>query len=86
MLDWKGAKVYVHCLIYIDLPLDVPSLVLQYSRHLCLIDLGVIQCSGCSGIQCIHAELTRWSICLLYICIVLDLAVDAVVCKASLLN
>ena len=42
--------------------------------------------SGCSGMQGICAWLTGGSICLLYICIVLDLAVGVVVCKASMLN
>ena len=42
--------------------------------------------SGCSGMQVIYTQMTGGSICLLYICTVLDLAVDAVVCKASLLN
>ena len=40
----------------------------------------------CNGIQCIYAWLTGRSICLLYICIVLDLAVGVVVCKASVLD
>ena len=40
----------------------------------------------CNGIQCIYAWLTRGSICLLYICIVLDPAVGVAVCKASMLK
>ena len=40
----------------------------------------------CSGIQGIYAQLTGGSICLLYICIVLDLAVGVVVCKAYVLD
>ena len=40
----------------------------------------------CNGIQCIYAWLTGRSICLLYICIVLDLAVGVVVGMASVLN
>ena len=40
----------------------------------------------CSSIQCIYAQLTGGSICLLYICIVLDLPVGVAVCKASVLN
>ena len=39
--------------------------------------------SGCSSMQGICAPLTGGSICLLYICTVLDLAVGVVVCKAS---
>ena len=37
----------------------------------------------CNGIQGIYAQLTGGSICLLYICIVLDLTVGVTVCKAS---
>ena len=76
--------------------------------------LGGIQCSGCSSMQGIYAQLTgedlclialcyanifgvvafnasmfNWlgaSICLLYICIVLDLAVGVAVCKESVLD
>ena len=51
-----------------------------YARHLCLIDWG----NG--SIQCMYAWLTRGSICLLYIGIVLDLAVGVLVCKASVLD
>ena len=40
----------------------------------------------CNGIQGIYARLTGGSICLLYICIVLGLAVDVAVCKASVLD
>ena len=32
--------------IYVDLPLDVPSLVWQYSRHLCSIARGVNSAMG----------------------------------------
>ena len=42
--------------------------------------------SMCSGMQGIYAWLTGGSICLLYICIVLDLAVGVVVCKASMVD
>ena len=68
----------------------------QYARHLCSIDWGVylpsiyMHCtrssSGCSGMQGIYAQLTWGSICLLYICAVLYLAVGVAVCKASMLN
>ena len=40
----------------------------------------------CNGIQCIYARLTGRSICLLYICIVLDLVMGLTVCKTSVLN
>ena len=42
--------------------------------------------SGCSSMQGIYAWLTGGFICLLYICIVLDLAVGVMVCKASIFN
>ena len=42
--------------------------------------------SGCSSIQGICVRLTEGFICLLYICIVLDLAVGIAVCKASVLD
>ena len=42
--------------------------------------------SGCSSMQSIYTQLIGGFICLLYISIVLDLAVAAVVCKASMLN
>ena len=64
--------------------------------HLCLIDCGIhlpslyMHCprssSGCSSMQGICAWLTGGSICLIYICIVLDLAVGVAVCKASVLD
>ena len=41
---------------------------------------------NCNGIQYIYAWLTRGSICLLYICIVLDLAMDVAACKASVFD
>ena len=40
----------------------------------------------CNGIQGIYALLTGGSICLLYICIVIHLAVGVVVCNASVLD
>ena len=42
--------------------------------------------SWCSAMQGIYAWLTGGSNCLIYICIVLDLAVGVVVCNASMLN
>ena len=42
--------------------------------------------SGCIGMQGICLDWLVGSICLLYICIVLYLAVGVVVCKASVLN
>ena len=40
----------------------------------------------CNGIQGIYALSTGGAICLLYICIVLDLSMGLVVCKTSVLN
>ena len=39
-----------------------------------------------TSMQGLYAQLTGGSICLVYICFVLDLAVDVAVCKASMLN
>ena len=94
MLDWLGCSsalyIYIYALYYIQ------QWVLHYTRHLCLIDWGVylssiyMHCtrysSWCSLIQVIYAWLTGRFICLQYICIVLDLAVGVVVCKASVLD
>ena len=48
MLNWRRGSICHRCMgivlyIYIDLPLDVPSLVQWYSRHLCSIKGG--QCA-----------------------------------------
>ena len=40
----------------------------------------------CSSMQGLCVQLTGGFICLLYICIVIDLAVGVVVCKASVLD
>ena len=42
--------------------------------------------SQCRGMQGISARLTGGSICLLYICLLLDLAVGVMVCNANMLN
>ena len=47
---------------------------------------GSTSSSGCSSMQGIYAGLMGGVICLLYICIELDLAVGVAVCKASLLD
>ena len=60
--------------------------VYWYSRQLCSIDWGSRSTSGCIGMQGICLDWLVGSICLLYICIVLYLAVGVVVCKASVLN
>ena len=63
--------------IYIDLPLDVPSLVQQYSRHLCFFEgegsasrSDYICQVWCSSIQGIYAQL-KGAMCHGYMCIVL---------------
>ena len=72
MLDWLGRATWS---------------VMVFSIYACIC----AQLSGeghmkCNGIQCIYAWLTGRSICLLYICIVLDLSVGLVVCKTSMLD
>ena len=42
--------------------------------------------SRCSSMQGIYGQLTGGFICLLYICVVLDLVVGVAVCKASVLH
>ena len=97
MLDWLGVSI---CLLYIYicivLYLAVGVVVCKASMLNWLytgiqgiyaqLTGGSRSTSGCISMQGICAQLTGGSICLLYICIVLDLAVGVVVCKASMLN
>ena len=94
VLNWLGVSIcliYMHCTrsssgcsgmqgIYIQLT------VYWYSRHLCSIDWGSRSTSDCIGMQGICLDWLVGSICFLYICIVLYLAVGVAVCKASMLN
>ena len=80
------------CLLYMCIVLDIVVDVALYKASM-LIDWGcsyIMHCtrssSGCSGMQGICAWLTGGFIFHLYICIVLDLALSVVVCKASVLN
>ena len=86
MLDWLGcpSAFYIYALSYAWLTGE-GHMKCNGIQGICA------QLSGeghmkCNGIQCIYAWLTRVSICLLYICIVLDPAVAVAVCKASVLN
>ena len=82
------------CLLYICIVLDLAvgvvvgmASVLDWPGfHLSSIYMHCPRSSSVYSIQGIYAWLTGWSICLLYICIVLDLAVGVVVCKASVLD
>ena len=47
---------------------------------------GSTSSGGCSSMQGIYAQLTVGSICLLYICIVLDLVVGVALYKSSMLD
>ena len=98
MLHWIGfhlSSIYMHC----SRSSSCCSSMLGICAW--LTGEGHMKCNGiqgicaqlggeghmkCNGIQCIYAWLTRGSICLPYVCIVLDLAVGAVVCKASVLD
>ena len=90
MLNWLGGPTAIGICalfyIYIDLPLDVSSLVKWYSRHLCLIARGVnwpwvyMPCSiyiyraAKFGVAVFKASMLDWlggSICHGYMCIVL---------------
>ena len=98
MLDWLGratgsVMVFKASILY-WLQGHLPSLYMFCPRSSfgCSDMHGICaQLTGkgymkCNGIQCIYAWLTGGSICLLYICIVLDSAVGEVVCKASMLK
>ena len=80
MLKWQGghlSSIYMHC------PRSSSGCSGMQVIYAWLNEEGHMKCNG---IQCIYAWLTGRSICLLYICIVLDLAVGVVVCKASMLK
>ena len=55
-------------------------------EDLCWIALCFANIFGVAVFNAAMLNLLRWSICLLYICIVLDLAVGVAVGKASVLN
>ena len=97
MLNWLGMFI---CLQYICIVLDVAVVVVVckasvvkwlWDPSACYIYIYIymyctISSSGCSGMQCIYARLTGGFICLLYMCIVLDIVVDVALYKASMLN
>ena len=80
MLEWLGVhlpSIYMHC------PTSISGFSIIQGIYAWLTGKGHMKCNGIQGI---YTLLTGWSICLLYIGIVLDLAVGVVVCKASVLN
>ena len=80
MLDWIGfhlSSIYMHCPWSSSRCSSRQGICAKLTRE------GHIKCNGN---QCIYAWLTGWSICLLYICIILDLAVGVAVWKASMLK
>ena len=90
LIDWGSI-----CLLYLCIVLDLAvgvvvckaSMLNWLGVHLPSIYMHCTRSSsGCSSMQGICAWLTGGFICLLYICIVLDLAVGVVVCKASIFN
>ena len=95
VLNWLGVSI---CLLYICIVLDlaVGVVVCKASifNWLCTGIQGIYaqltggsrSTSGCIGMQGICLDWLVGSICLLYICIVLDLAVVVAVCKASVLD
>ena len=95
VLNWLGVSI---CLLYICIVLDlaVGVMVCKASifNWLCTGIQGIYaqltggsrSTSGCISMQGICLDWLVGSICLLYICIVLDLAVAVVVCKASIFN
>ena len=88
-----GESIYLlYICIVLDIVVDVAlykasMLELTGNVHLPSIYMHCTRCSsGYSGMQGICGQMTVGSICLLYICIVLYLAVGVVVCKASMLD
>ena len=90
-----GPSIYMHC------PRSISGFSGMQDIYAWLTGEGHMKCNGiqgicaqlsgeghmkCNGIQCIYAWLTGRSICLLYICIVLDLSVGLVVCKTFMLD
>ena len=90
MLNWLGGQlssIYMHCPRSSSGCSGMQGICAQSTREdLCSIALCY------ANIFCVvvfNASMLNWlggSICLLYICIVLDLAVGVAVCKASMLN
>ena len=80
MLNWLGfhlSSIYMHCPRSSSRFSSRQGICAQLTRE------GHMKCNNIQGI---YAWLTGWSICLLYICIILDLAVGVAVWKASMLN
>ena len=79
LIDWGVhlSSIYMHCPRCSSRCSGMQGICAQLTRE------GHMKCNGIQGI---YAQLTGGSICLLYICIVLDLAVGVVVCKASMLE
>ena len=80
MLDWLGVyltSIYRHCPRSSSGCSGMQGICAQWTGE------GHMKCNG---IQCIYAWLTRRSICLLYICIAIDLAMGVAVYKASVLD
>ena len=90
-LTW-GSICLLYICIFLDLAVGVVACKTSMLKWLgrSIMPSIYIHCprssSACSGMQGICAPLTRGSICLLYICIVLDLAMGVAACKASVLN
>ena len=90
-IDWwfHLPFIYVHCTRYSSGCSLIQGIYAQLTGgvHLPSIYMHCTRSSsGCSGMQGICAWLTGGFIFHLYICIVLDLALSVVVCKASVLN
>ena len=95
VLNWLGVSIYLLCIcIVLDLAVGVVVCKASMLNWLCTgiqgsyaqLTGGSRSTSGCIGMQGICLDWLVGSICLLYICIVLDLAVVAAVCKASVLD
>ena len=90
MLDWLGVllpSIYTYCPRSSSGCSGMQGICAWLTgEDLCAIALWYANIFGVAVFNASILDSLGWSICLLYICIVLDLAVGVVVCKASVLN
>ena len=91
MLDWLVGPsvfyIYMHCPRSSSGCSGMQGICAQVTgEDLCLIALCYANIFGAAVFNASMLDWLRGSICLLYICIVLDLAVGVAVCKASVLD
>ena len=90
MLEWLGvhlSSICMHCPRSSSGCSSMQGICSQFSgEDLCWIALCYANIFGAAVFNASMLAWLRESICLLYMCIVLDLSVGVVVCKASVLN